>query len=179
MVNKRDPFDAGKERARKIKPKTEESDRLASERMHAGRNVGTREEIAKRERMHRGKAQFSRFKKVSDHYESKYTGIMLCTVREFDTFSEFFRDGEMKIEDIQCRIDEPFKGCKTLKDVRDVMSGEGKAQGKTPMGVNPRKKHQFEWTVILSDDQMKALKASYERDLGTGAGGVGGGGRGG
>jgi hypothetical protein len=159
------------------KIRVDDADELKRQQGHAARHGGTEDEVRKRERMFRGMTQFPRFKKVGDHYESPYTGIMLSSAQEFDTFSEFFRDGELNVADIKCKIGEPYSGCKTLQEVRDKVAGEGKHTGKPTL--IKRGKHEFSWTVILSEKQMDDMKAAYTKGLGKsedgGAGTPGGG----
>jgi hypothetical protein len=147
-------------RARKVLPKTKAQDAAASERMIAARQTNSAEERQRLARHHKGNAQLTRFKKTGEGYESPYTGIMLNSAHEFDTFSEFFRDANLQPADIQCKIDKPFEDCRSLQEVRDKIAAEGKFAGQSPTTIK-RGKHEFSWMVKLSEDQMKKLREYY------------------
>lgn len=158
----RDPYGAGKERARLIKPKTEASDAEATRRLwdaHGKLNPEQQQADARRKR---GAAQLLAFKQASEgeDYTRAVTGIMLDTARNFDTFAEIFKDGGLNIADVRCTIEGSFKGCKNLQEVRDAMTGAGKFNGQKAITIK-RGKHDFSWKVHLTEKQFNDLETSY------------------
>jgi hypothetical protein len=163
-MSKGDAWGDRKRRARQIRnkilPKTEAEDVAASQARIRAVHGGGEEDRKRLERRHKGAALLARFKKTADGYESPYTGIMLDTPRNFDTFSEPFRDAGLNIAEIQCELGKPFADCKTLQEVRDKMAGEGEYAGNPPTVIK-RGKHEYSWTVRLSAEQHQVLEEYY------------------